>query len=221
MRLAAAGLIPVGGTVLGRMPAMETDDRAGRARQRALVRRGYDAISLAYRSDDGQAAPASGEDVSRYAGWVTGLTDLLRPGAPVLAAPPSGPARQPGPRRHDSTASQARQPGCRGVLLCPNPRAARRPAGPVPPDPGLAAPWRALPGNRRRAAVDGHRALPRHRHVLGSRRHRHLPSLAPGSWTHTGLEPLHPRRRYRTQPHPDPGRLRPRAGVNDGGSVPS
>src|ERR1019366_3795800 len=39
---------------------------------------------LAYRSDDGQAAPASGEDVSRYAGWVTGLTDLLRPGARVL-----------------------------------------------------------------------------------------------------------------------------------------
>jgi SAM-dependent methyltransferase len=36
------------------------------------------------RGDDGQAAPASGEDVSRYAGWVTGLTDLLRPGARVL-----------------------------------------------------------------------------------------------------------------------------------------
>jgi hypothetical protein len=28
----------------------------GRARERDLVRRGYDAISLAYRGDDGQAA---------------------------------------------------------------------------------------------------------------------------------------------------------------------
>ncbi|MGH3158336.1 MAG: class I SAM-dependent methyltransferase [Streptosporangiaceae bacterium] len=63
---------------------MEPDDQAARARQRALVRRGYDAISLAYRSDDGQAAQSSAENVSRYAGWVAELAGLLRPGARVL-----------------------------------------------------------------------------------------------------------------------------------------
>jgi len=63
---------------------VEPDDAAGRARQRDLVRRGYDAISLAYRGDDGQAAAASAEDVSRYTGWVTELAALLRPGARVV-----------------------------------------------------------------------------------------------------------------------------------------
>jgi SAM-dependent methyltransferase len=63
---------------------MDPDDAAGRARQRDLVRRGYDAISLAYRGDDGQAAAASAEDVSRYTGWVTELAALLRPGARVV-----------------------------------------------------------------------------------------------------------------------------------------
>ena len=38
---------------------MESDEAAGRARQRDLVRRGYDRISLAYRSDDGAAALSS------------------------------------------------------------------------------------------------------------------------------------------------------------------
>jgi hypothetical protein len=38
---------------------MESDDRAARARQRALVQRGYDAISPAYRSDDDQTARSS------------------------------------------------------------------------------------------------------------------------------------------------------------------
>jgi len=56
---------------------MEPDDAAERARQRDLVRRGYDAISLAYRGDDSEAAPSSAEDASRYAGWVAGLADLL------------------------------------------------------------------------------------------------------------------------------------------------
>jgi SAM-dependent methyltransferase len=65
------------------MAGVESGD-AIRARQRDLVRRGYDTISLAYRSDDGQAAPASAEDVSRYQGWVTGLAGLLPPGARVL-----------------------------------------------------------------------------------------------------------------------------------------
>lgn len=63
---------------------MESDDAAERARQRALVRRAYDAISVAYRSDDGDAAASSAEDVSRYAGWVAELAGLLRPGARVV-----------------------------------------------------------------------------------------------------------------------------------------
>ncbi len=56
----------------------------GRARQRNLVRRGYDAISLAYRSDDGTAAASSAEDVSRYAGWTEELAGLLPSGARVV-----------------------------------------------------------------------------------------------------------------------------------------
>lgn len=67
----------------GGMPGM-VDDAVARAEQRDLVRRGYDAISVAYRSDDGEAAGSSAEDVSRYAGWVTELAGLLRPGARVV-----------------------------------------------------------------------------------------------------------------------------------------
>ncbi|MGH3154247.1 MAG: class I SAM-dependent methyltransferase [Streptosporangiaceae bacterium] len=63
---------------------MESDHLAQRARQRALVRRGYDAMSLAYRSDDGTAAVSSAPDLSRYAGWVAELAGLLRPGARVV-----------------------------------------------------------------------------------------------------------------------------------------
>ena len=63
---------------------MEFGQVAERARQRALVQRGYDAISVAYRSDDGDAADASAEDVSRYSDWVAELTGLLRPGARVV-----------------------------------------------------------------------------------------------------------------------------------------
>src|SRR5262249_35258084 len=65
------------------MLMMNGDDAAERARQRDLARRGYDAISLAYRSDDGNAATSSAEDVSRYAGWVE-LASLLRHGARVV-----------------------------------------------------------------------------------------------------------------------------------------
>ncbi len=64
--------------------AQENGRTAARARQRDLVRRGYDAISLAYRSDDGAADPSSAEDVSRYAGWVAELAGLLRPAARVV-----------------------------------------------------------------------------------------------------------------------------------------
>lgn len=53
------------------------------AAQRDLVRRGYDAISVAYRSDDGQPASSSAEDVNRYAGWVEELASLLPAGALV------------------------------------------------------------------------------------------------------------------------------------------
>ena len=63
---------------------MDSDDPAGRARQRDLVRRGYDTISLAYRGDDGQAAASSAEDMGRYSGWVAELAGLLRPGARVV-----------------------------------------------------------------------------------------------------------------------------------------
>ena len=66
------------------MAVMESDHAAERARQRALVRRGYDAISLAYRSDGGNAVASSAEDVSRYVGWVAELAGLLRPGARVV-----------------------------------------------------------------------------------------------------------------------------------------
>jgi cyclopropane fatty-acyl-phospholipid synthase-like methyltransferase len=60
------------------------DDGAARARQRDLVRRGYDTISRAYRSDDGEPDESSAEDTSRYAGWVADLARLLRPGAQVV-----------------------------------------------------------------------------------------------------------------------------------------
>jgi SAM-dependent methyltransferase len=63
---------------------MEPADIAERARQRELVRRGYDAISLAYRSDDGAAAPSSAEHVSRYASWIQELACLLPPRARVV-----------------------------------------------------------------------------------------------------------------------------------------
>jgi SAM-dependent methyltransferase len=66
------------------MTRVTADDFAARARQRDLVRRGYDTISEAYRSDDGQAASSSAEDVSRYAGWVAELAGLLPAGARVL-----------------------------------------------------------------------------------------------------------------------------------------
>jgi 2-polyprenyl-3-methyl-5-hydroxy-6-metoxy-1,4-benzoquinol methylase len=63
---------------------MEPADAAARARQRELVRRGYDSISVAYRGDDGSPTSASAEDVTRYAGWIDELADLLPAGARVL-----------------------------------------------------------------------------------------------------------------------------------------
>jgi SAM-dependent methyltransferase len=66
------------------MALVDSDYVAERARQRALVRRGYDAISLAYRRDDSDPATSSAEDISRYAGWVEELAGLLRPRARVV-----------------------------------------------------------------------------------------------------------------------------------------
>jgi cyclopropane fatty-acyl-phospholipid synthase-like methyltransferase len=63
---------------------MDGGDVTTRARRRELVRRGYDVISEAYRSEEGAAASSSAEDVSRYAGWVAELADLLPAGARVL-----------------------------------------------------------------------------------------------------------------------------------------
>jgi SAM-dependent methyltransferase len=72
------------GARLGQDGWVETGDAAARAAQRDLVRRGYDAISLAYRGDDGSAAASSAEDVSRYAGWIEELARLLPAGGRVV-----------------------------------------------------------------------------------------------------------------------------------------
>jgi SAM-dependent methyltransferase len=62
----------------------DSHDVTERARQRDLVRRGYDSVSLAYRSDDGAAADSSAEDVSRYAGWTAELAGRLPSGARIV-----------------------------------------------------------------------------------------------------------------------------------------
>jgi SAM-dependent methyltransferase len=62
---------------------MDPDEPVMRAARRDLVRRGYDLISGAYRSDDGRPASSSAEDVSRYSGWVDELVGLL-PSRPVV-----------------------------------------------------------------------------------------------------------------------------------------
>lgn len=58
------------------------DDDA--ARKRELVRRGYDAISHAYRRDDGTADPATEENPGRYLAWTDELAALLPRPARVL-----------------------------------------------------------------------------------------------------------------------------------------
>ena len=55
-----------------------------RASRRDLVRRGYDAISRAYRSDEGVANAGTDEDTDRYKRWVDELAQLLAPRARVL-----------------------------------------------------------------------------------------------------------------------------------------
>jgi cyclopropane fatty-acyl-phospholipid synthase-like methyltransferase len=63
---------------------VDADELVTPAAKRDLVRRGYDAISVAYRSDDGRPARSSSEDVSRYAGWVEELASLLPEAAVVV-----------------------------------------------------------------------------------------------------------------------------------------
>ena len=60
------------------------EDEAARARQRALVRRGYDAISQAYRTDDGAAPSTADEDPGRQLEWVAELGGLLPAQARVV-----------------------------------------------------------------------------------------------------------------------------------------
>lgn len=52
--------------------------------QRELVRRGYDSISRAYRSDDGASNPTTAETTETYAAWLEELAGHLGPGAEVL-----------------------------------------------------------------------------------------------------------------------------------------
>jgi SAM-dependent methyltransferase len=60
------------------------EDEAARARKRALVRCGYDAISRAYRADDGAAHPSTDEDPGRYLGWVAELAGVIPKRARVV-----------------------------------------------------------------------------------------------------------------------------------------
>jgi 2-polyprenyl-3-methyl-5-hydroxy-6-metoxy-1,4-benzoquinol methylase len=59
-------------------------DEQQRAALRDLVRRGYDAISEQYRSDDGLSNPGSTETTSPYGAWVAELAELVPPGGRVL-----------------------------------------------------------------------------------------------------------------------------------------
>ena len=55
-----------------------------RASRRDLVRRGYDAISRAYRSDGGTANSGTDEHTDNYERWVDELAQLMAPRARVL-----------------------------------------------------------------------------------------------------------------------------------------
>jgi SAM-dependent methyltransferase len=61
----------------------DADDHL-RASRRELVRRGYDAISHAYRDDDGRASSGTDEGTDQYARWIDDLSRLLGPRARIL-----------------------------------------------------------------------------------------------------------------------------------------
>src|SRR5436309_13003832 len=63
---------------------MSDADGDMRASQRDLVRRGYDAISRAYRDDEGTSENRAAEDTDRYEEWVNGRAQLREPGARVF-----------------------------------------------------------------------------------------------------------------------------------------
>jgi 2-polyprenyl-3-methyl-5-hydroxy-6-metoxy-1,4-benzoquinol methylase len=63
---------------------MDSTADADRARQRDLVRAGYDAISRRYRSDDGVSNADSAETTADYGAWLAELDDRLPVGARVL-----------------------------------------------------------------------------------------------------------------------------------------
>ena len=71
---------------LGQAAAVPTDtpDDEERARQRDLVRAGYDAISFAYRHADGQGSPSELVPTDQYHGWIAELSELLDHGDRVL-----------------------------------------------------------------------------------------------------------------------------------------
>ena len=71
-------------SVSGESSLVPGDEAATRARQRALVRRGYDAISEAYRTDGGVAHPSTDEDPGRYLTWVAELAGLIPERARVV-----------------------------------------------------------------------------------------------------------------------------------------
>ena len=62
------------------------DDADSRAAQRDLVRRGYDAVSRAYRTDEGESAVGSSETTAAYESWIQELASHLAPGARVYLA---------------------------------------------------------------------------------------------------------------------------------------
>ena len=59
-------------------------DEEERRRQRDLVRRGYDTISVRYRDDYGAPTDATAESVQPYGAWLDYLASLLPTGARVL-----------------------------------------------------------------------------------------------------------------------------------------
>lgn len=70
-----------------RMSSRDHDGHVGadaRAAQRDLVRRGYDAVSHAYRTDLGESVAGSTETRSMYGAWIDELVAALPPGASVL-----------------------------------------------------------------------------------------------------------------------------------------
>lgn len=55
-----------------------------RAKQRDIVRRGYDAISHMYRDDAGRPNPRTSESTDHYQAWIAEFAEMLPPGARVL-----------------------------------------------------------------------------------------------------------------------------------------